>query len=72
MLVPHSLTKFGVEEHFGVNYVGHFLLTELLLDSLKRTSAKGGQPRIVNVSSDAHRAGNMYIEILQGEWVPCI
>lgn len=68
MLVPKAFTSNGLEEHFGVNYVGHFLLTELLIDSLKRTSAKlGEQSKIVNVASDAHRAGTMYIEILQGE-----
>ena len=67
MLVPFTLTKDRIEEHFGVNYVGHFLLTELLLDCLKRCSAKGGSPRVVNLSSDVHKAGNMFIDVLQPE-----
>jgi retinol dehydrogenase 12 len=45
-----GLTKDGFELAFGVNHLGHFLLT-LLLMPLLRTA---GQARIVNVSSRAH------------------
>lgn len=37
--------KDGIENHFGANHIGHFLLTNLLLGKL----AKGG--RVVNVTS---------------------
>lgn len=47
-MLPLWRTKDGFEMHFGVNYLGHFLLTNLLLERLKEAPAA----RIVNVAAD--------------------
>ena len=47
-------TLDGLEEQFGVNHIGHFLLTLRLLDSMKRGS------RIVVVASGAHKVGRIH------------
>jgi retinol dehydrogenase 12 len=49
-LAASGLTKDGFELTFGVNHIGHYLLTRLLLPRLVESDA----PRIVNVSSKAH------------------
>jgi len=46
-----GLSADGFELHFAVNHLGHFALTQLLLD---RLAASGPGARVVNVSSEAH------------------
>ncbi|XP_078099535.1 polyprenol dehydrogenase isoform X2 [Sander vitreus] len=64
MMVPEGQTKDGFEIHFGLNYLGHFLLTNLLLDTLKRSGQPGRCSRIVNMSSATHYAGEMHMDDL--------
>lgn len=56
-------TKQGFELQFGVNFLGHFLLTSLLL----KLSLKAAAPRVIQVSSVAHRQGKMNWSDLQSE-----
>lgn len=53
-------TNDGFEVHFGVNHIGHFLLTNLLLDRLKASEPS----RIVIVSSLLHEKAKLYIDDL--------
>ncbi|XP_034115649.1 retinol dehydrogenase 12-like isoform X2 [Drosophila albomicans] len=63
MLGPRKLTKEGFEWQLGVNHMGPFLLTILLLDLLKKSAPS----RIVNVSSVSHSYGNLNIKDLNSE-----
>jgi len=48
----YTLSDDGFEVQFGTNHLGHFLLTQLLIDSMKAASPT--LARIVNVSSTGH------------------
>ncbi|XP_069748120.1 polyprenol dehydrogenase isoform X2 [Narcine bancroftii] len=65
MLVPQRCTKDGFEEHFGVNYLGHFLLTNLLLDTLRQSGNNNFNGRIVTLSSATHYVGELNLHDLQ-------
>jgi NAD(P)-dependent dehydrogenase (short-subunit alcohol dehydrogenase family) len=57
MYTPFSRTEDGFEIQFGTNYVGHFLLFQLLKDILIKSSTPEFNSRVVSVSSFAHRTG---------------
>lgn len=55
MFTPPSITADGFELQFGIDHLGHYLLTTLLLPSLRAAAAESGDARVVTVSSEAHR-----------------
>ena len=60
-------TADGFELQFGVNVLGHFALTALLLPALLHAAAKvqGQSPRVVTLASIAHKQGRLNFEDLQ-------
>ena len=63
MAIPFRRTADGFEMQFGVNHLGHFALTGLLLPRL--LAAPAG--RVVTVSSMVHHQGKMAFDNLNGE-----
>jgi NAD(P)-dependent dehydrogenase (short-subunit alcohol dehydrogenase family) len=63
MALPRrQTTADGFEMQFGTNHLGHFALTARLMPLLRRASG----PRVVSVSSLAHRTGSIDFDDLQG------
>ncbi|KOR82128.1 SDR family oxidoreductase [Paenibacillus solani] len=56
--LKRELTKDGYEAMLGVNHLGHFLLTNELLEHLQHAR----QGRVVNVSSGAHKVGKIHFD----------
>lgn len=66
MMPPASKTAEGFELQFGTNHLGHFALTGLLMDLILAT----GGSRVVTVSSEAHKWGEIAFDDLQWETRP--
>ncbi len=70
MAIPERRTADGFEMQFGVNHLGHFALTALLLPALLRAASA----RVVTVTSTAHHIGravdpaNPHLEGCYGPW----
>jgi NAD(P)-dependent dehydrogenase (short-subunit alcohol dehydrogenase family) len=63
MVPPLMRTTEGFEIQFGVNHLGHFLLTNLLMPVVTKTK----NSRIVILSSGAHRSGKIHFDNLNWE-----
>lgn len=63
MMPAREQTADGFESQFGVNHLGTFALTGLLLDKL----SQGQNPRIVITSSMAHRSGQIDFDDINAE-----
>ncbi|MEU5331860.1 oxidoreductase [Streptomyces asoensis] len=59
MAMPYGTTADGFETQFGVNHLGHFALTGLLMPALLLARDRPAGARIVTVSSMAHLLGNI-------------
>ncbi|KAH7513911.1 hypothetical protein FEM48_Zijuj11G0033100 [Ziziphus jujuba var. spinosa] len=56
MATPFMLSQDNIELQFATNHIGHFLLTNLLLETMKNTARESNKEgRIVHVSSEGHR-----------------
>ncbi|MBB4361728.1 MULTISPECIES: SDR family oxidoreductase [unclassified Bradyrhizobium] len=62
-LPKRQQTEDGFEMQLGTNYLGHYALTAQLLPQLRRAKA----PRVVNLSSLAHRSGAINFDDLQSK-----
>ena len=62
MQTRRAVTADGFERMFGTNHLGHFALTGLLVPALLRAAA----PRVVTISSVAHRRARIEFDDLQG------
>lgn len=62
MMPPLALTKFGVEQQFGVNHLGTFALTSLLLPKLTQTAGS----RVAITASLAHKGNRLDLTNLDG------
>ncbi|KAJ7392997.1 hypothetical protein OS493_008244 [Desmophyllum pertusum] len=67
MFPPYETTEDGFELQFGVNHIGPFTLTNLLLEDLIKSGSPERRSRIVTVSSAAHVPGTMNFEDLQSK-----
>lgn len=63
LFMDRQVTKDGYEATFATNHLAYFLLTELLLDAVKKAPAG----RIVNVASEAHHRGTLDFDDLMRE-----
>jgi NAD(P)-dependent dehydrogenase (short-subunit alcohol dehydrogenase family) len=63
MATPRRRTSDGFELQLGTNHLGHFALTGLLIGAMEGR----GDPRVVTLSSQAHRTGRIAFDNLGGE-----
>jgi len=61
--MQRQLSVDGIEMTFALNHLAYFLLTNLLLETIKASAPA----RIINVSSGTHTSGKIEFDNLQGE-----
>jgi NAD(P)-dependent dehydrogenase (short-subunit alcohol dehydrogenase family) len=63
MFPPRRLSPQGFESQFATNHLGHFALSGLLYDTIRR----GRDARVVTVTSNEHKGGSIHFDDLNGE-----
>ena len=61
MATPQGYTPDGFEQQFGTNYLGHYLLTQLLLPAIQ----KAAPARVVSLSSSGHQRSDIHFDDIQ-------
>jgi len=63
MYPPRLLTPQGFESQFATNHLGHFALSGLLFETIRR----GRDARVVTITSIEHKGGSIHFDDLAGE-----
>ncbi|KAF2470678.1 NAD(P)-binding protein [Lindgomyces ingoldianus] len=69
MATPEGRTEDGFELQFGTNHLAHFLLFQLLRDTMLKSATPEFGSRVVNVSSTGHRYSQVQFENLNLEGI---
>jgi NAD(P)-dependent dehydrogenase (short-subunit alcohol dehydrogenase family) len=74
MMTPEGVTTDGFETQFGINYVAHFLLFQLLRPTLLASTTPSFHSRVITLSSIAHRSGEPDVDDLSplGDYNPWV
>src|SRR5258708_38661665 len=66
MATPQGYTPDGFEQQFATNFLGHFLLAQLLLPALRRAAPA----RVVSLTSGTHRLSDIHFDDIQYQHRP--
>jgi len=66
MATPQGYTPDGFEQQFATNFLGHFLLAQLLLPALRRAALA----RVVSLTSGTHRLSDIHFDDIQYQHRP--
>lgn len=68
MFGPYHESVDGYEGQFATNYLGHFLLTHLLLQNIIAAGKTTENARIINVTSCAHAVGEINFDDINNKY----
>jgi NAD(P)-dependent dehydrogenase (short-subunit alcohol dehydrogenase family) len=66
-MLQYQRSSDGMEMTWALNYLGHFLLTNLLLPALRNAKAEHGEARVIEITSSMYRLISPKLERLQQE-----